>query len=88
MEITPDRHRRLGHGGGDQPLGRQEDAHASSVAIHAALDADVNWIDTAAVYGLGHAEEVVGKAIAGRAPSLRVYQVQLGGMTRARSGTA
>jgi aryl-alcohol dehydrogenase-like predicted oxidoreductase len=30
------------------------------------LDAGINWIDTAAIYGLGHSEEVVGKAIAGR----------------------
>ncbi|MEQ1830322.1 MAG: aldo/keto reductase, partial [Pirellula sp.] len=33
-------------------------------AIHAALNAGVNWIDTAAVYGLGHSEEVVAKALA------------------------
>lgn len=45
--------------------GEQDDA-ASINAIHAALDAGINWIDTAAVYGLGHAEEVVAKALAGR----------------------
>ncbi|MBS1824463.1 MAG: aldo/keto reductase [Acidobacteria bacterium] len=44
----------------------QEDSD-SIAAIHKALDHGVNWIDTAAVYGLGHSEEVVGKAIAGRA---------------------
>jgi aryl-alcohol dehydrogenase-like predicted oxidoreductase len=32
-------------------------------AIRHAVDCEVNWIDTAAVYGLGHAEEVVGRAI-------------------------
>jgi len=55
-------------GGGDWAFswGRQQDDD-SIAAIHAALDAGVNWIDTAAVYGLGHSEEVVGKAIAGRA---------------------
>jgi aryl-alcohol dehydrogenase-like predicted oxidoreductase len=55
-------------GGGDWAFswGRQEDDQ-SIAAIHAALDAGVNWIDTAPVYGLGHSEEVVGKAIAGRA---------------------
>jgi aryl-alcohol dehydrogenase-like predicted oxidoreductase len=55
-------------GGGDWAFswGRQEDKE-SIAAIHAALDAGVNWIDTAAVYGLGHSEEVVGKAIEGRA---------------------
>lgn len=34
-------------------------------AIHAALDRGMNWIDTAAVYGLGHSEEVVGRAVKG-----------------------
>jgi aryl-alcohol dehydrogenase-like predicted oxidoreductase len=55
-------------GGGDWAFswGHQEDDQ-SIAAIHTALDAGVNWIDTAAIYGLGHSEEVVGKAIAGRA---------------------
>jgi len=44
-----------------------QDDNASIAAIHAALAAGVNWIDTAAVYGLGHSEEVVGRAIKGRA---------------------
>ena len=35
-------------------------------AIHAALDAGVNWIDTAPFYGWGRAEEIVGRAIHGR----------------------
>jgi aryl-alcohol dehydrogenase-like predicted oxidoreductase len=35
-------------------------------AMHAAFDAGVNAIDTAPVYGMGHSEEVVGKAVAGR----------------------
>src|ERR1700746_3565222 len=38
----------------------------SIAAIHAALDRGVNWIDTAAVYGLGHSEEVVARALDGR----------------------
>src|SRR5919198_6651223 len=42
--------------------GPQEDEQSIS-AIHAALDRGVNWIDTAAVYGLGHSEEVVGRAL-------------------------
>lgn len=45
--------------------GHQEDSD-SIAAIHAALDAGINWIDTAAVYGLGHSEEVVGRALEGR----------------------
>lgn len=32
-------------------------------AIHRALERGVNWIDTAAVYGLGHSEEVVSRAL-------------------------
>jgi aryl-alcohol dehydrogenase-like predicted oxidoreductase len=43
-----------------------QDDRESIEAIHTALDAGVNWIDTAAVYGLGHSEEVVAKALAGR----------------------
>ena len=44
--------------------GNQDD-HDSIEAIHKALDAGINWIDTAAVYGLGHSEEVVAKALDG-----------------------
>ena len=42
------------------------DAEASVKAVQASLDAGVNLIDTAAVYGFGLSEEIVGKAIAGR----------------------
>jgi aryl-alcohol dehydrogenase-like predicted oxidoreductase len=45
--------------------GHQEDEESIG-AIHAALDKGMNWIDTAAVYGLGHSEEVVAKALKGR----------------------
>jgi aryl-alcohol dehydrogenase-like predicted oxidoreductase len=40
-----------------------QDDRDSERAIHAALDAGMNWIDTAAVYGLGHSEEVVAAAL-------------------------
>jgi aryl-alcohol dehydrogenase-like predicted oxidoreductase len=61
-------------GGGDWAFswGPQQD-HQSIAAIHAALDAGVNWIDTAPVYGLGHSEEVVGRALAGRADRVYVF---------------
>ena len=51
-------------GGGDWQYawGPQDDSD-SVAAIHRALDAGINWIDTAAVYGLGHSEEVVAKAL-------------------------
>src|ERR1700678_2261477 len=45
--------------------GPQDDGE-SIAAIHAALDAGLNWIDTAAIYGLGHSEEVVARALQGR----------------------
>ena len=40
-----------------------QDDNASIAAIHKAIDLGVNWIDTAAIYGLGHSEEIVGKAV-------------------------
>ena len=43
-----------------------QDENESVRTIHAALDAGVNWIDTAPFYGWGRAEEVVGRAIRGR----------------------
>src|ERR1035438_4064547 len=51
-------------GGGDWAFawGPQDD-NESIAAIHRALDLGVNWIDTAAVYGLGHSEEVVARAL-------------------------
>ncbi len=42
-----------------------QDDDQSIAAIHKAIDSGINWIDTAAVYGLGHAEEIVGKALKG-----------------------
>jgi len=52
----------MGGGGWAFSWSHQDDA-ASIRAIHAALDAGMNWIDTAAVYGLGHSEEVVAQAL-------------------------
>jgi aryl-alcohol dehydrogenase-like predicted oxidoreductase len=42
------------------------DDNKSIDAIHKALDLGINWIDTAAVYGLGHSEEIVEKAVQGK----------------------
>ena len=42
--------------------GTQDDSQ-SVAAIHRALELGINWIDTAAVYGLGHSEEVVARAL-------------------------
>ena len=53
-------------GGGDWEYawGAQDDSD-SVAAIQRALDLGINWIDTAAVYGLGHSEEVVARALVG-----------------------
>ena len=52
--------------GGDWKFGwGAQDDTDSVAAIHRALELGVNWIDTAAVYGLGHSEEVVARALAG-----------------------
>ncbi|MCZ0208325.1 aldo/keto reductase [Streptomyces sp. UMAF16] len=52
--------------------GTQDDAH-SVATVHRAVELGVNWIDTAAVYGLGHSEEVVGKALAALPEADRPY---------------
>ncbi len=52
----------IGGGGWAFGWGPQDDNDSMS-AIRAAIDRGINWIDTAAVYGLGHSEEVVGQAI-------------------------
>ncbi len=54
-------------GGGGYAFGwGEQDDRESVAAIQRALELGVNWIDTAPVYGLGHSEEVVAQAIAGR----------------------
>jgi aryl-alcohol dehydrogenase-like predicted oxidoreductase len=45
----------------------------SIAAIRKALDAGINWIDTAAVYGLGHSEEVVARALDGLSPRPHIF---------------
>ena len=44
----------------------ENDDKLSIAVIHKALDGGINWIDTAPVYGFGHSEEVIGKALKGR----------------------
>jgi aryl-alcohol dehydrogenase-like predicted oxidoreductase len=78
--------RRLGHGSNDgfeistiglgawaiggHMWGGQDDA-LSIEAIHAAVDHGVTWVDTAPIYGSGHSEEVVGRALKQLSPSRR-----------------
>jgi aryl-alcohol dehydrogenase-like predicted oxidoreductase len=52
----------IGGGNWEFAWGPQDDAE-SIAAIHRALDLGINWIDTAAIYGLGHSEEIVGRAL-------------------------
>jgi aryl-alcohol dehydrogenase-like predicted oxidoreductase len=62
----------IGGGGWNGSMGPQNDAD-SIPAIHAALDHGLNWIDTAALYGLGHSEKMVARAIQGRSPRPYVF---------------
>jgi aryl-alcohol dehydrogenase-like predicted oxidoreductase len=53
-------------GGGDWEHGwGPQDDEESIAAIHSALEQGVNWIDTAAAYGFGHSEQIVGRALEG-----------------------
>jgi aryl-alcohol dehydrogenase-like predicted oxidoreductase len=54
----------IGGAGWEFAWGGQDDDD-SVAAIHEALETGINWIDTAAVYGLGHSEEVVARALEG-----------------------
>jgi aryl-alcohol dehydrogenase-like predicted oxidoreductase len=60
----------IGGGGWAFGWGPQDDAESIATMRHA-LDLGINWIDTAAVYGLGHSEQVVGKLLRELPPSQR-----------------
>ena len=61
-------------GGGDWQFGwGSQDDNDSIAAIQRALDLGINWIDTAAVYGLGHSEEVVARALEGRSTKPYIF---------------
>jgi aryl-alcohol dehydrogenase-like predicted oxidoreductase len=62
----------IGGSGWNGSMGPQNEDD-SVPAIHAALDSGLNWIDTAALYGLGHSEEVVARALEGRTPRPYVF---------------
>jgi aryl-alcohol dehydrogenase-like predicted oxidoreductase len=73
LHITPVGFGAWAIGGGDWQFGwGSQDDKQSIGAILKALELGVNWIDTAAVYGLGHSEEVVAKALK-EWPGLRPY---------------
>ncbi len=68
-----------GGGGWAFSWGPQDD-EASIAAMRHAIDRGINWIDTAAVYGLGHSEEVVGRFVATVPSSARPLIFTKGGL--------
>jgi aryl-alcohol dehydrogenase-like predicted oxidoreductase len=62
----------IGGGGWEFGWGPQEDEE-SVAAIHRALDLGINWVDTAAAYGFGRSERVVGRALEGLAERPYVF---------------
>jgi aryl-alcohol dehydrogenase-like predicted oxidoreductase len=67
LQLTPIGFGAWAVGGGNWEFGwGAQDDDESIAAIQRALDSGVNWIDTAAIYGLGHSEEVVARALKGR----------------------
>ncbi|MEY2514885.1 MAG: hypothetical protein QOJ89_2243 [bacterium] len=60
----------IGGGGWEAGWGPQDDSE-SSAAIERALEHGINWIDTAAAYGFGHSEELVGRVLRGLSESER-----------------
>jgi aryl-alcohol dehydrogenase-like predicted oxidoreductase len=64
LRITPVGYGAWAIGGSGWQFGwGSQDDKDSIAAIHRSLELGVNWIDTAAVYGLGHSEEVVARAL-------------------------
>jgi aryl-alcohol dehydrogenase-like predicted oxidoreductase len=84
MQIT-----RTGFGAwaiGGNMWGPQDDAE-SVAAVRHAVDYGVNWIDTAAVYGNGHSEEVIAEALRTYGPAERPFVFTKGGIVRDADGT-
>ncbi len=77
----------IGGAGWAHAWGGQDDAE-SATAIQHAVGSGINWIDTAAVYGLGHSEEVVARALRDIPSSERPYVFTKGGMVWDESNPA
>jgi aryl-alcohol dehydrogenase-like predicted oxidoreductase len=73
----------IGGGGWAYGWGPQDDA-GSIAAIRHAVSRGVNWVDTAAIYGLGHSEEIVGRALREMPASERPFVFTKGGMIPSR----
>jgi aryl-alcohol dehydrogenase-like predicted oxidoreductase len=81
LEITPVGFGAWAIGGGDWSFGwGPQDDTASLAAMRHALELGVNWIDTAAVYGLGHSEELVGRLLRELPRADRPYVFTKGGL--------
>jgi aryl-alcohol dehydrogenase-like predicted oxidoreductase len=74
----------IGGGGWAYGWGPQDD-ESSIAAIRHAVDGGINWIDTAAIYGLGHSEEVVGRALREIPAADRPHIFTKGGMVPDRA---
>jgi aryl-alcohol dehydrogenase-like predicted oxidoreductase len=74
----------IGGGGWAYGWGSQDDTDSISAIKHA-VAAGINWVDTAAIYGLGHSEEVVGRAVREIPAAERPYVFTKGGMIPDRS---
>jgi len=70
---------------GGNMWGPQDDAE-SVAAIRHAIDSGINWIDTAAVYGNGHSEEVIGQALKAMPADQRPLVFTKGGIVRDEKG--
>lgn len=74
LQITPIGYGAWAIGGGSWEFGwGPQDDQDSIAAIHRALDLGINWIDTAAIYGLGHSEEIVAQALKQRSDRPYVF---------------
>ena len=80
LEITPVGFGAWALGGANYDWGwGAQDDEDSIAAIHHAVELGINWIDTAAQYGFGHSEQVVGRALAALAEGERPYVFTKGG---------
>jgi aryl-alcohol dehydrogenase-like predicted oxidoreductase len=74
----------IGGGGWAYGWGAQDDADSVAAIMHA-VGRGINWVDTAAIYGLGHSEEVVGRALRELPAAERPYVFTKGGLIPDRS---